>query len=231
MEEVSLSLEPVRTFLVQLGQFLPRLLLAGIILVVGWLLAKALRFAMVRGLRAVNLNVLAEKAGVDGFLRQGGITSDTVGIIGLLVYWLVILGALVVAFNTLGLAYVTDLLVRVAFFIPRVIVAVLIVAFGGYFARVIDAAITAYGKNVGFKDAELLGRFSRYTIMVFVVLVALDQVNVTGDIIRLSFLIALSGVVLALALAFGLGGQRWAAALLERWWPSAPGPKDPPAPR
>ena len=56
-------------------------------------------------------------------------------------------------------------------------------------------------------DAELLGRLAQYAIMVFVVLIALDQLNVGGDIIRQTFLILLGGVVLALALAFGLGGQ------------------------
>jgi hypothetical protein len=52
-----------------------------------------------------------------------------------------------------------------------------------------------------------------------VVLIALDQVNIGGDIVRQSFLIILAGAVFALALAFGLGGKEWAAELLERWWP------------
>ncbi|MND02693.1 hypothetical protein D3C83_221710 [compost metagenome] len=56
--------------------------------------------------------------------------------------------------------------------------------------------------------------------MTFVVLIALEQVNVGGEIVRLSFLIILGGAVFALALAFGLGGQARVAKLLERWWPS-----------
>jgi hypothetical protein len=59
----------------------------------------------------------------------------------------------------------------------------------------------------------------------FVVLIALDQMGVGGAIIRQSFLIILGGVVLALALAFGIGGQHWAAEILERWWPRRE-PKD-----
>ena len=51
------------------------------------------------------------------------------------------------------------------------------------------------------------------------VLIALDQVNIGGDIVRQTFLILLAGVVFALALAFGLGGREWAAEFLERWWP------------
>ena len=81
-----------------------------VVLIGGWLLAKAARFAVVKALRAINFNVLTERAGIDGFLEQGGIGTDTTGIFGALVYWLVILAALIIAFNGLGLTYITDLL-------------------------------------------------------------------------------------------------------------------------
>ena len=225
--EFELLLEPIRAFLRQVGDFVPRLALAGLVLIGGWLLAKAARFAVVKGLRAFNLNVLTERSGMDGFLRQGGLESDTADLLGWLVYWLVILAALVIAFNGLGLTYVTDLLGKVVLFVPKVIVALLILAFGAYFAAFVGATMAAYCRDAGIRDAELLGRLARYAIVIFVVLIALDQVSVGGDIIRQSFLILLAGVVLALALAFGLGGRDWAASLIERWWPR-PGREDPP---
>jgi hypothetical protein len=79
--------------------------------------------------------------------------------------------------------------------------------------------VAAWCRGAGMQDAELLGGLAHYAIVVFVVLIVLDQMQVGGDIIRQSFLIVLGGVVFALALAFGLGGQRWAADLLERWFP------------
>jgi hypothetical protein len=219
MNKIDMLLEPLRVFLRQLGDLLPRLLLAVLILIIGWLIAKAVRFAIVKGLRAVNFHVVTERAGLDGFLKNGGIESDTTDILGALVYWLVILGALVIGFNTLGLSYVTDLLGRIILFVPKVMVALLILAFGAYFARFIGNAITAYCRNVHIQDADLLGRLAQYAIVTFVVLIALDQVNIGGDIVRQSFLIVLAGLVFALALAFGIGGKDWAAELLERWWP------------
>jgi len=219
MERVDLLLEPVRVFLVEVGTFAPRLLIAVGVLVAGWLVAKAARYAVGRMLRAVNFNVLTERSGVDAFLERGGVGQDAVGIFATLVYWLVLLASLVIAFNGLGLTYITDLLGKVVLFVPRVIVALLIIAFGAYFARFVGNAVDAYCSNVDMQDADLLGRLARYAILVFVVLIALDQVDVAGDIVRLSFLIVLGGVVLALALAFGLGGRERAADLLERWWP------------
>jgi hypothetical protein len=220
MDNVSMLLEPARAFLAQAGAFLPRGARAAVVLIGGWLAAKVVRFAVERGLRAVNFNVLAERAGMDGFLQQGGIETDTTGIFGLIAYWVVILAALIIAFNSLGLTYITDLLRQVVLFVPHVIVALLILAFGAYFARFVGTTVTTYCRNVGIQDADVLGTIAQYAIIAFVVLIALDQVSVGGQIVRESFLIILAGVVFGLALAFGLGGRRWAAAMLERWWPS-----------
>ena len=72
-----------------------------------------------QGLRAINFHILTERSGIDGFLQQGGTEIDTTDLFGVLVYWLVILAALVIAFNSLGLTYVTDLLGRVMLFCRR----------------------------------------------------------------------------------------------------------------
>jgi flagellar biosynthesis protein FliQ len=219
MDRFDVMIEPARLLLHQAVDFLPRLGLALIVLIAGWLIAKAIRFAIARGLRAVNFHVVTDRAGIDGFLRDGGIGMDTTDILALLVYWIVILAALVIGFNLLGLTYITDLLSRVLLFVPKVLVAALILAFGAYFARFVGQSISAYLRNIHLQDAELLGNLARYAILTFVVLIALDQVNVGGDIVRQTFLIVLAGLVFALALAFGLGGREWAAELLERWWP------------
>ena len=219
MDRFEVMLEPLRVFLAQVGELLPRLGLALIVLIAGWLIAKMVRFAVVRALRAVNFHVVSERAGIDGFLKDGGISVGMTEILAALVYWLVILAALVMGFNLLGLAYITDLLMRVLLFVPKVMVAVLILGFGAYFARFVGNSVTVYCRNIRLQDAEALGALSRYAILIFVVLIALDQVHIGGDIVRQTFLILLAGVVFALALAFGLGGREWAAAFLERWWP------------
>jgi flagellar biosynthesis protein FliQ len=219
MDRFDPIIEPLRVFLAQVGDFLPRLLLAIIIVVAGWIIAKAVRFAIDRGLRAVNFHVVTERAGIDAFLRDGGIQGDFTDLVSVMFYWIVILAALVMGFNLLGLAYVTDLLSQVLRFVPRVMVALLILAFGAYFARFVGNAVTAYCRNIHLQDADFMGAIARYALLIFVILVALDQVSIGGEIVRQTFLILLAGVVFALALAFGLGGREWAADLLERWWP------------
>ena len=201
--DVNMLLESIRESLHQIGVFLPRLLLAIIILIIGWVFAKAVRFAIVKALRAINFSVVTEKAGIDQFLKQGGADIDTVRVLGSLSYWLVILAAVMVASNSLDLAYVTDLVGRVVLFVPKVMFAVVILVFGAYFARFVGSALTRYLHDIRVGEASLIGRLALYAIMVFVIMIALDQMGL-GDIIRQ-------------ALAFGLGGQKRAAEVIERW--------------
>src|SRR5277367_643625 len=219
MQSIDLLLEAAREFLHQIAAFLPRLLLALVVVAVGWLLAKTARFAVERGLRAANFTVLTERAGTDTFLHQAGMRGDTTSLFGLVAYWLVILATLMIAFNGLGLTYITDLLGRVVWFTPKLLVAMLVVVFGSYCARFVGSAVHTYCEDAQIPDADMLGRIARYLIVIFVVMIALGQVEVGGDIVQRTFLIILAGLVLALALAFGLGGKDWAAAMLERWWP------------
>ena len=219
MQSIDMFLETTREFLHQIAAFLPRLALALTVVAVGWILAKVVRFAIEKALRAINFNVLTERAGTDHFLPQGGLQGDTTTLFGLFAYWVVILATLIIAFNGLGLTYITDLLQRVELFAPKVLVAMLILVFGSYFARFVGEAVNTYCLDAQISDADILGKIARYLIMTFVVMIALSQVEVGGDIVQRTFLIILGGLILALALAFGLGGKEWAASMLERWWP------------
>jgi len=226
MDNLNIAIEPLRAFLVQVGAFLPRLGVALALALAGWLVAKALRFATVKALRALNFHVLTERAGVDAFLQQGGTERDTTDLVGWLVYGLVLLGALIVAFNGLGLTQVTELLGRVLLFLPKVLVALLVLVFGLYFARFVGQSVLAWCRSMGIGDAEVLSRIAQYAIVTFVLLIAIDHVDIGGGLVQQTFLILLTGIVLALALAFGIGGRDRAAALLERWFPRRKGEDD-----
>jgi hypothetical protein len=202
MQSIDMLVETTREFLHQIAALLPRLALALMVIVVGWLFAKAMRFAVEKGLRAVNFGVLTERAGTDHFLQQGGLRGDTTTLFGLFAYWVVILAALIIAFNGLGLTYITDLLQRVELFAPKVLVAMLVIVLGSYFARFVGEAVNTYCVDAQIPDADILGKIARYLIMTFVVMIALSQIEVGGDIVQRTFLIILGGLVLALALAF-----------------------------
>ena len=171
---------------------LPKLLLAFASWCVGWLFAKAVRFAVERALRAINFNVLTERAGTDHFLQQGGLRGDTTTLFGFFAYWVVILATLIIALQRLGLAHFTDLLHRSCCSLPKVLVAMLVVVFGSYFARFVGNAVTTYCEEAQIPDGDLLGKIAQYLIMAFVIMIALSQVEVGGDIVQRTFLVILA---------------------------------------
>jgi len=215
-QQFDIVMTSLRSFMSDLGSFLPMLIGAVAILIVGWLVAKLLHFVVVRGLKGMQFHALMESAGVDDFLKKGGVRKSTVDVLGVMVYWLVVLMTLLTTFNMLGLTALSTLFHRVAEFVPSVIVATLTLTIGLYFARFVANAVTAYTRNVGMVDADLVGRLTRWAITAFVVVLAVGQFNIPDRIFESMLLMMFGGAVLALALAFGFGGQKWAADKLDK---------------
>jgi hypothetical protein len=215
-QQFDIVMTSLRSFMSDFGMFLPKLIGAVVILIVGWLVSKLLHFVVVRGLKGMRFDALTESAGLDDFLKKGGVRKSAIDVLAAMVYWLAILMTLLTTFNVLGLTALSALFQRVAEFVPNVIVAMLTLTIGLYFARFVADAVTTYTRNVGMVDADLVGRLTRYAIAVFVVVLAIGQFNIPDRLLEPALLMMFGGVVLALALAFGIGGQKWAADKLDK---------------
>ncbi len=218
MEQFSIFFESLRSFMLQLGAFLPKILGAIIILIIGWIIAKIIKMLIVRVLKLFRLDYLTEKSGIEKFLKDGGLKLTSVEILGALVYWMIMLIVLLAAFNSLGLSVASDLFRQIILYIPNVFVAVAILIIGLFLANFVSEILLTYLKNVGVEKSEVMSRLSYYAVIIFAVLIALDQLNIGTDIINSAFKYVIGGVCLALALAFGLGGREWAAHILEKYW-------------
>jgi hypothetical protein len=212
-ETLRRSLEPLW---LQFLDFSPRLAAALVLLLGGWLLAKLVRRLSVRVMKLLRLDVAAEKAGIEDFLVQGGVRYTAVTLLGHLAYWVFIFAAVLSALHVLGLETADELLRRIVFFIPNVIIAVLVLLFGGLVAKFARGAAYAYLNNIGIQGAAFLSNLTQGAILVFSGLIALEQLGIAGQILTSAFQIAFGALCLALALAFGLGGRRWAAQVLDR---------------
>jgi hypothetical protein len=218
MNQINVVLESLKTFWMELGNFLPQLIAALLVLIVGWLIAKLIRKAFVRVLRLLRVDVAAEKSGIENFLLRGGVQFTTVTILGSLIYWLILFMVLFAALNILGLQAAADIFNKIIVYIPNVIVAIVVLIFGTMFAKFIQGISLTYLSNVGFEGAQLVSYLAQYAIVIFVVSIALEQLAIGGQVLVSAFQIAFGGLCLALALAFGLGGREWAARILEKMW-------------
>lgn len=201
----------------QITDFLPMLLAALGLLFLGWLLAKAVRSGVRRLLALAHFDRLAEKAGIEEFLKHGEMHITLSGIIGEVSYWLVLLIVLVTVSSGLGLTAVANLFNRVALYLPNIIVAVFILVFGTLLARFINRLVFAWLRNLGVEGALTISTIAEYSIQVFAVFVALEQLAIATQLLTTAFAILFGAICLALALAFGLGGRDWAAGVIQRW--------------
>jgi hypothetical protein len=201
----------------QLSDFLPKMLVALVLLFFGWIIAKLVRSGVRRLLALAHFDQLAEKTGVEEFLKHGDMHITLAGIISEVSYWLVLLIVLVTVSSSLGLTAVAELFNRVALYLPNIIVAVLIIIFGTLLARFINRMVFAWLRNLGVDGALTISTIAEYGVQVFAVFVALEQLAIGTQLLTTAFAILFGAVCLALALAFGLGGREWAARAIERW--------------
>ena len=195
---------------------LPGFGLALLVLFGGWLAARLVRKAAVRVFRLLRINDLAERAGVEDFLVQGGVKYTAATLLADAVYWLLLLGLFVSVLDALGVKGAGDLISRLVSFLPSVVLAVVILLFGTLMARIVGGLVSSYLNNIGSPVADAIGAIARYAMITFMVFMAAEQLAIRTEVLVSAFQIAFSAFCLALALAFGLGGRQWAARLFER---------------
>ena len=212
------TLESMKSFWVDISAAIPALLAATVLLLVGWIVARLLRRGILRLLNLLHVDVLAEKTGIEGFLLQGGVRYTTVTLLANLVYWLIMITVILAALNSLGLQNASALLNKIILFMPNVIVAVLVLMVGAFIAKIVRGVTFTYLSNVGISGADVISHIAQWALLLFVVSVALDQLEIGGQILVSAFQIGFGAFCLALAIAFGLGGKDWAAHVLSRIW-------------
>lgn len=207
--------DPLREMLTNTMSYLPILLGALVILIVGWLVAKAIRRVVEWLLATIHFNTLADKAGVSETLRKGDLQLTVSQIVSGLVYWLIMIMVLVMVVNALGFPRASDILERLFAYIPRVIAALVVLVVAMFLATFVSGIVRTTAANAKLPNPTLLAGASRWTIIIFAVTISLAQLGIAPVLVTTTFNILLGGVVLALALAFGLGGKDAAARYLD----------------
>lgn len=198
-------LEPAKAILAQIGQFIINVLLVLIILVLGWIFSKFTKSVVVRILRSVKLDAFSEKIDLDNLLAKGGIKYSFSELIGVMIYWLMILVTFVIAFNAAGLTIVADLLNRVIQYVPKIIIALFILISGMFIATFLKNIVQTMATNAGLSQDKVLGKLVEVLVMVVAILIALEQLEIGTRISELTWGIILGSIGFAFALAFGLG--------------------------
>jgi cellulose synthase/poly-beta-1,6-N-acetylglucosamine synthase-like glycosyltransferase len=201
--------------LTKIMAYLPVLLGALVILIVGWLVAKAIRRLVDWLLKVTRFDILADKTGISEVLRKGDLKISAREVISGLVYWLIILMVLVMTVDALGLPKSSDVLAGLFAYVPKVIAALLVLVVAMFLASFVSGIVQTAAGNANLPRPEIFAGISRWAIIIFAVTISLGELGIGTLLVTTTFNIILGGVCLALALAFGLGGKDAAARYLE----------------
>lgn len=195
--------------------FIPKLIGALVILLVGWLISSALAALVTKGLRAIRFNQIADRAEIDQFLAKAGVRMDPSAVVGRLAYWFLMLSFFVAAFSALGLSQINVVLEQLIAFIPNVIVALVVLLLGALAANFVANLVRGASGTARIGNPNLMATIARSAILVFAVLMALDQLQIAPTIINTLWTAVIGMFAIAGGLAFGLGGRDLAKQLLE----------------
>lgn len=210
------------------ANFIPQLLGAILILVVGWLIAILLARLVRRLIEYTRLDNYIQRTQFARMLQERGRKASISGLGAWIVKWFIILVALVTASEVLGIDQVSTFLDSVMRYIPNVIVAVVILLIGstagGFLQSVVEAAVVT--SRIPNSSAKFLGTLSKWALIIFALMAALVQLGVASSLIQILFTGLVGMLAIAGGLAFGLGGREKANKWLgdiERSFTGTPG--------
>jgi hypothetical protein len=211
--------EALRAYLAEMvracARFTPRLLAALLILVLGLVVAVSLRAITRRVLQWLRFNALMERTGARQFLQHARLHEPD-QLVASLVFWLTWIVLVLAAMQTLGIALVDQLARDFARYLPKFFSAVVILVLGLFFSIVAWRAALLAAVNARLPAPKLVAALARAVTLVAAVAMALEQLEIGRQVIVAAFTITFGALMLALAIAFGLGGRHAARRYLQR---------------
>lgn len=203
-------LQPLQDALSAFLTYVPQLIGALVILIIGYVVAKILQAVVGRLLQGVGFDGWMERGGIKQFFDRAQTRQTPASILGKLVFWAVFIVALTMAADALGIRQVSQVLAQLIAYIPSIIAAILILVLAALLANFLAGVVR------GATGSEILASVARYAIIVYAAFAALTELGIAVQLTAPTFLIVLGGVVLALAIAFGLGGREVARDILSK---------------
>jgi Conserved TM helix len=200
----------------RIAAVLPGLLAMVTLVVLGALLGGVVRAILTRLARAVDFDRRSQTWGLTGALARAGVGRLPSQILGLLAFWGVFVIFATMGVEATGVPGTAGATGTVIQFIPRLVTAVLILVVGWLAANFAGQAVLIAAVNAGIPEARLVARAARWAVLLFAFATTLTHLGIGKDMIMVAFAATFGGVVLAFAIAFGLGGRGLAREILER---------------
>ncbi len=196
--------------------FLPKLIGAIIVLIIGLIIAAVFGTVVEQIIKGIKLDTLLKKIGVDTYIERGGIKLNSGRFLGRIVYWFFVIAFVLAFTNILGLDVFSSFLQQVLLYIPNIVVAILIMIATFVVANFIRTLTTASVMSAKLQASKFLGTFIWWVIVVFGTITALMQLGINVYVLQTIITGIIAMLALAGGIAFGLGGKDYAARLIEK---------------
>ena len=195
---------------------LPNVLAMGIILLGGLFTAWVFGSFAERLFRVIGFDHLCDRLGMNAALLRGGVKTDPSRLVGRSIYWMVIVLASIAALGALNLTPINQFAQSLLAYVPHLVTAAVILLAGYFLSNFASQAILIAAVNAGLPPARLIAACSRWGLQVLAAAMALEQLGIAQHIVVVGFGITWGGIVLAGAIAFGLGAADLAKEFVER---------------
>lgn len=200
----------------KLASFLPQLVGAIIILIIGWLIAAGLGALVTRVLRMIKIDELAQRFGIEKFNTRVGKKVSISAVFGWLVKWFFLIATFVAAANALQLTQVSDFLYNEVFpYFGNVVIASVILVIGFIVANFLHEIVADALRVTNFTATATVANIARWAILIFAFIAALSQLKIASSFMQDLFRAIVYMLALAGGLAFGLGGRDAAKTWLD----------------
>jgi len=196
--------------------FIPNLIGAIVVFLIGLVVAVVLGKLVTRIVQILRIDPILEKTGFKRSLEKANLKLDSGKFLGELVKWFFIVAFLMAATEILNLPQITDFLKRIFFYLPQLVVAVLILLAGILIANFLQRLVRASVEAAELRGAGILAGVAKWAILVFAALAALMQLGIAPVMIQTLFTGVIGALALGFGLALGLGGKETAAEILEK---------------
>jgi hypothetical protein len=200
----------------KIASFAPDLIALFVVIILGFILAWVLKLIVKYLLKVIKFDVFGYRVGLTSVLAKASVDRSPSEVIGIILYWCIILLFFLIALGTLDISVVDDFVTSILTYIPRFLVAVFVFLLGYFLSRFLSRAILIGLVNAQVASAKLIATLFRILIIIFFSAMAVEQLGIARGIVIATFSISFGGVVLASAIAFGLGGKDIAKEMLER---------------
>lgn len=201
----------------QVLAFAPVLASAVLLALAGWVLGRLLRYLASRSAAAL-LTRLGARPSLRGAIVGSGAAAHVPGVIGGFVFWLVLLFFLAAALETLGLPVVTGALNRVAYYLPNVLAALVVIFAGIVLGNLLRGAVARAAMTARVDFGPAVGTMVQGIVVLVAIVVALEQVGIAAHALVVVLAIVLGTTFAGAALAFGLGARTAVSSIIASYY-------------